>query len=256
MADKSKITIISKISPELSSNITVDNIVYHVQTEDMGRKTCALISSIYLKGEVVHRTKSNYSHIAKLKDSDSKLKNLMERQHQSVISTFLDTQSKKEKRKSDYFEEVKQLLRRGNPRSALNTLRNSLDKFPEDPFLMSYYGCLIAIVENNPAEGVRICEDAIKALNRSMPFGIEFFYPVFYLNLGRAYLKQENKTAAIESFTEGLRHDHENRDLLWEMKKLGSRRKPAVPFLRRSNPINKYIGMILDGGKKQKPQPG
>jgi len=126
MADKSKITIVSKISPELSSNFTVDNIVYHVQTEDMGRKTCTIISSIYLKGEVVHRTKSNYSHIAKLKDPARKLKDLMERQHQSTITSFLAEQSKKEKRKSDYFEEVKQPQKRAFARPGRTDERRHL----------------------------------------------------------------------------------------------------------------------------------
>lgn len=32
---------------------------------------------------------------------------------------------------------------------------------------------------------------------------------------------------------------------LWEMKKIGARRKPPIPYLKRTNPINKYIGILL-----------
>jgi hypothetical protein len=33
-----------------------------------------------------------------------------------------------------------------------------------------------------------------------MQFGSEFFYPVFYLNLGKAYLKDDNKKEALKAF--------------------------------------------------------
>ena len=77
--------------------------------------------------------------------------------------------------KSEYFEEVQQLLRRGNGKSALNTLRHALDKFPGDPFFLSYYGCLISVVENNPREGIKICEDAIRTLDIRCPSALSFF---------------------------------------------------------------------------------
>lgn len=248
MAQKDRINIVSKHLPEFSSNISIDNVTYHVQTEDMGKKTCKIITNIYLKGEVVLSKQSDYSHLVKHKDINSKLGSVMEKQHRSAIDQFLKEQSRKQKMKSEYFDEVQQLLRRGNGKSALNTLRHAIEKFPLDPFLLSYYGCLVAIVEDNPTEGIKICRDALNRLNTSIPFGSEFFYPVFYLNLGRAYLKAGNKSEAIAAFQDGLKNDPENHDILWEMKKLGSRKKAAVPFLHRSNPINKYIGMLL--GKK------
>ena len=245
MASKSEIRLTSKLSSEFSSNITMDNVTYHVQTEDMGLKTSKIISNIYLKGEIVFTKKSDYSHLTKQKNFSEKLVSLMERQHKSVINQFIAEKTGKQKLKPEYFEEVQQFLRRGNGKTALNTLRDALDKFPADPFLLSYYGCLLAVIENRTKEGARICENALKLLNTSIPFGSEFFYPVFYLNLGRAYLKDNRKKAAVQAFQKGLKADHENKDLLWEMKKIGTREKPPLPFLARSNPINKYIGMLL-----------
>ena len=136
------------------------------------------------------------------------------------------------------------LLRRGNGASALNVLKIALDKYPDDPFLLSYYGCLMAIVENKAKEGVKICLTAIKQLDKSMPFGSEFFYPAFYLNLGRAHLKNNNRKEAVNALQTGLSIDSSNHDILWELKKMGERKKPVVPFLTRNNPINKYIGKL------------
>jgi tetratricopeptide (TPR) repeat protein len=250
MANCSRIKVISGVSREFSTNISVDNVNYHIQTENMGSKSARIITNIYHEGEIIVSKKSDYSHLLKLKGSDEKIAALMENQHKSAINNFVAEQTRKQKFKADYFAEVQQLLRRGNGKQALETLREGLTRFPEDPFLLSYYGCLIAIVEDNPKEGIRICEGAIKRLEVSIPFGSEFFYPAFYLNLGRAYLKGNRKTNAIKAFQQGLKNDPDNTDIRWELRKLGSRRKPPLPFLRRNHPINKYIGMLL--GKTSK----
>jgi tetratricopeptide (TPR) repeat protein len=245
MTNKTKVTITSKYAHEFSSNISVDNVIYHVQTEDMGKKSRKIITNVFLKGEIIASRKSDYTHLINLKDVDVRISDMMEKHHKSVIAGVVADKSKKQKIKSEYFSEVQHLLRRGKGRQALDTLREGLEGYPTDAFLLSYYGCLIALVENNTKDGITICENAIKALDISMPFGSEFFYPVFYLNLGRAYLKAERKTEAIKAFQQGLKSDPENNDIQWEMRKLGSRKKPPVPFLKRDNPINKYIGLLL-----------
>jgi tetratricopeptide (TPR) repeat protein len=154
------------------------------------------------------------------------------------------------KKKAEYFEEMKNRLRQGDGESALKLLAVAMDDYPNDPFVMSYYGCLLALAGNQAAEGIRICKEAIKRLKEAVPVGSEFFHPMFYLNLGRAQLAIGDKEDAIKAFKLGLKMDPENKDLLGEIKKLGLRKPPPVPFLRRSNPINKYIGMLLRRGMK------
>ncbi|MDH4232996.1 MAG: tetratricopeptide repeat protein [Nitrospirota bacterium] len=251
MASKSEIRLTSKRSPEFGSDIRVNDVTYHVQTEDMGIKTCKIVTNIYLKGEIVHKRKSDYAHLTKLADFADRLTSLMEKQHKSAIDQFIAEKSERQKPKSDYFEEVQQLLRRGNGKSAMTSLRHALEKFPGDPFLLSYYGYLLAVIENKPKEGIKICEDALGKLKKSMPFGSEFFYPAFYLNLGRAYLKDDRKKEAVEAFQDGLKIDPENHDILWEIKKLGTRKKPPLTFLSRSNPINIYLGKLLNKPSKK-----
>ncbi len=245
MDSKSTIKIVSKHSSEFSSNIKADNVTYHVQTEDMGLKTCAIISRVYLKGEVVLSRKTDYSHLVKLEKFQQKLSSLMENHHKTTIDLFLQEKTKGKKSNSEYLEDVKHLLQRGRGKEAVKILREALEKFPADPFLLSHYGCLVAVAENNPKQGIGICKEALAGFKASVSFGSEFFYPVFYLNLGRAYLKNGDKSDAVKTFEEGLKHDGENRDLQWELKKLGKRKRPPVPFLERRNPLNKYIGLLI-----------
>jgi tetratricopeptide (TPR) repeat protein len=244
MASSSRINIISKLPAELSSTVTADNVTYHVQTEDMPRVRKA-VTRIYLKGEVVFSRETGYSHLTKLAGFEARRSELMANQHKTTIGLFLNEQKEKQKLKPQFFQEVQLLLKQGKGKEAFATLREAIEKFPADPFLLSYYGCLLAVVENRPKEGIEICRDAIARLKGSMPFGSEFFYPVFYLNLGRAYIKDGNRKEAVAAFTEGLGADPEDRDILWEMRKLGTRKKPPVSFLKRSNPINKYIGLMI-----------
>lgn len=245
MASNSKINIVSDIGLEFSSNLTIGEVTYPVQTEDMGTMTCKVISRVYLKGQVVLARKTDYSSFVNAKNRAEKLKALMRSNHKATIDAFIKGMTEKQKTKADYIEEVKVLLRTKNGKAALEMLKKALELFAADPFLMSYYGCLIAVVENKPEEGIKICQEAIEKIRGSLPLDSESPYPVFCLNLGRAFLKADLKAGAFSAFQEGLQNDPENQDLQWELRKLGIRKKPPVPFLKRSNPINKYLAILL-----------
>lgn len=145
----------------------------------------------------------------------------------------------------DYLRAVKASLRKGNQKEAFRLLQQAALQYPDDPFILSYYGCLQALVDRKYRAGVENCKKAIFLLQEGSSFGEEMLYPVFYLNLGRAYVAAEKKDDALDAFRKGLRYDNGNRDILDELRVLGRRKKALVPFLDRSNPINKYIGMIL-----------
>ena len=100
-------------------------------------------------------------------------------------------------------------------------------------------------MNKNFDHGVDLCKTAIEISKEEVEFDHEGFYPVFYLNLGRAYLAAGAKKDAAAVFKKGLEADPEDRDLLREIKRLGMRKKPVVPFLKRSNPINKYVGKLV-----------
>ena len=152
----------------------------------------------------------------------------------------------------DYLRAVRSHLRSGRPKDAFSVLMQAAIQFPEDPVILSYYGCLQAVVDKRYRSGVETCRKAIHMLKDQKTFGQEVLYPVFYLNLGRAYIAASRRKDAIDALSKGLKYDNTNNDLMKELKGLGVRKPPPVPFLDRSNPINKYIGMILRTTKSAK----
>ena len=156
-------------------------------------------------------------------------------------------------RPSDYLRAVRAHLQSGKHKDAYSILLQASVRFPEEPLILSYFGCLQAIVDKKYRSGVENCKRAIQLLKKQGSFSEEVLYPVFYLNLGRAYIAAGRKKDAIETLTKGLKYDSGNSDLKKELHGLGVRRQPTVPFLDRANPINKYIGMILKSENKAAP---
>jgi tetratricopeptide (TPR) repeat protein len=150
----------------------------------------------------------------------------------------------------DYLRAVRSHLRSGKQKEAYGLLLQASVQYPEDPLILSYFGCLQAIVDRKFRSGVETCKRAILLLKRQQAFSEEVLYPVFYLNLGRAFVAAGKKQDAIDALKKGLRYDNGNSDLKKELQGLGVRKQPPVPFLDRSNPINKYIGLILHKSKK------
>jgi len=150
-----------------------------------------------------------------------------------------------EAKPSDYLKAVRNQLRNKNLKEAYGLLQQAAVQYPDEPLILSYFGCFQAIVDKKYRSGVEACKRAIVLLKKKETFSEEVLYPVFYLNLGRAYVAAGKKKDAIDSLKKGLRYDNENSDLKKELHKLGVRKQPPVPFLDRSNVINRYVGLIL-----------
>ena len=150
----------------------------------------------------------------------------------------------------DYLRQVKVHLSKGRQKDAFGLLQQAHLHFPDDPFILSYYGCLQALVDKRYRTGIEACKKALALIRKNAFFGEETLVPVFYLNLGRAYVAAGKKKDALETFHKGLKFDNTNRDLQKEVRALGKRKAAPVAFLDRSNPINKYIGLILRKSSK------
>lgn len=231
--------------PDFTSHITVDNVNYLVHTEVANIKQKKISSKVYRDGEILLSEDEDFSGLKEGNSFPAGLNLFMEKIHKKFIEKFTHSLAKKTKKKQDYFEEARDWLRKGRGKQALKVLQEGLSSYPADPFLLSYFGCLVSLVAKKPDAGINVCKDAIKKLKESIPTGSEVFFPVFYLNLGRAYLGANNRREAIKAFNYGLKADPDDRELRGELKKLGTRSKPPVPFLKRGNPINKYIGLLV-----------
>lgn len=245
MKKDTPIKIRSSLHREISTNVVTDGKKYLILTEDIEPKDNLIATTVYLGGKIILTKNIECKSSLKAPDRDEKILDLVHRHHERIAEMLRHEGSKNEKKPSDYLDEVKTLLQRKNNKNALLVLTRALEIYPSDSFLLSYYGCLEAIINKNYATGIGTCLRAIEVLNEKIPFGREVFYPTFYLNLGRAYTAAKNRKEAAKAYQKGLSFDKENKDLIWEMKKLGVRRRPVVPYLKRSNPVNKYIGMVL-----------
>jgi tetratricopeptide (TPR) repeat protein len=240
-----EIRIRSSHHNEYSSKVVLGGKNYIVVTENVGNKNVVIVTRVYQDGEIISTNRTDYGNAEKLAEPEKTIEDLMKRQHRLAIKMLTTEKRLEAKTPSDYLNEFKGLLRRKNYRNALNLLGEAMESHHNDPFILSYYGCMIAIVDKKYDEGIVTCKEALEALNKKIPFGQDFFYPSFYLNLGRAYLAAGRKDEAIDTLNRGLKTDRENSDILWELRKLGVRKKPPLPFLKRSNPVNKYMGLLL-----------
>jgi len=238
--------------PSFISKITIDNTTYIVQTEEVSKRKTSVIARVFLEGKILFSEEADYLSIAGKKDFPMKIEEFMGKLHRKVTEEFTRASIKKRKKKSEYFNESMDLLGAGRGVDALEILRRGLELYPSDPLLMSYCGCLYSIAGKKHKEGIKMCRDAIKQLDSSVSLEREVYYPAFYLNLGRAYLGAGKKREAVTAFNLGLKADPKDQDIIKELKKLGSRRRQPVPFLDRSNPINKYMGLLMGKGSGKK----
>lgn len=238
--------------PSFISKVTIDNTTYIVQTEEVSKRKTKVISRVFLDGRMLYSEEADYSSIIGKKDFSNKISEVMDKLHKRVIEEFTKACLKKRKKKTEYFNEAMDLLGAGRGLDALDLLRKGIEMYPGDPLLMSYCGCLYSIAGKKHKEGIKMCRDAIKQLDSSVSLEKEVYYPSFYLNLGRAYLGAGKKRDAVSAFNLGLQADPKDQDIIKELKKLGSRRRQPIPFLKRSNPINKYMGLLIGKGSGQK----
>lgn len=160
----------------------------------------------------------------------------------------------KEIKPSEYIRAIIGHLSNGNQKTAYSIAQAALIEYPDTPLILSYYGSLQACVDKRCVIGIDNCTKAVALLRKkSLREGesVETLFPVLYLNLGRAYMAARKKRNAVEALRKGLQYDKRNGPILKELEGLGSRGKLIVPFLRRSNPINKYLGLVVHWRNQQ-----
>ena len=128
------------------------------------------------------------------------------------------------------------LLKRDRVKEAMTAFRQALDMRKTEPRYMSYYGYCLAKVEGRTREGATLCEKAVQK---------EFFRVELFINLARVYIMAGNRKKAHVELRKGLTLDKENKEILAELDRMGTRKPPVFPFLERKNPINKLAGKFL-----------
>lgn len=129
-------------------------------------------------------------------------------------------------------------IAQGDTLSALSYFEKAIN-IEKSPAVCSSYAFCIAKERGQVSNAISLCEEAIQK---------EPGNSLHYLNLGRIYLIDNNRVEAIKTFREGLNYEA-NPLIVDELNKLGPRKPPIFPFLKRSNPINRYLGIILRSKK-------
>jgi tetratricopeptide (TPR) repeat protein len=270
---KEKQVKITSHTLDFSTKINLEGETYLIDSEDLGSKDPHIVTRAYKKGMIVYSHKINYKDILNKQDFDKRLIILVQSQQQKAIEALKEEKGVPEKLlKEDDMKEQKEIVTQKRPykeyvnelealiskniqEEALELLTEAMEHYPNNPIILSYYGYIEALVNKQYAEGKKICRQSFKILKEQMSLGEGFFLPILYLNLGRVYLTANKKKDAYYSFQKGLDIDKKNEDLFRELKNLGIRRRPFFPFLKRSNPLNKYIGMLTYDLQKKKVRP-
>ena len=113
------------------------------------------------------------------------------------------------------------------------TLERKFGKGPPQARYLSYFGLCLALSKKQFKEAIRLCKAAAE---------IEPFNPDLHWNLGRVHLTARNRRPAYSAFLRGLRQEPQHAGLRRELRRMGIRKRRAVSFLDRQNPINVMLG--------------
>ena len=135
-----------------------------------------------------------------------------------------------------YFANGLKLLKNKNIRGAMIAFKCALELNPTLPRYISYYGLSWAMGSKSSKEALYLCQKAVKKT---------FVQPDLFCNLGKVYFLRGDRGKAYSAFQKGLTLDKGNQHIQEELKTMGVRRNPVIPFLPRNNILNIMMGKTL-----------
>jgi hypothetical protein len=100
---------------------------------------------------------------------------------------------------------------------------------------MSWYGVTLVLVERNSNLGILYCDQALRLVGTD---------PELFLNQARAHLALGQRERAVKAVSRGLAIAPDDPALRAAQSAMGWRRRPVLPFLSRSNFLNRWLGRI------------
>lgn len=125
-------------------------------------------------------------------------------------------------------------LARENTLTALIHLERALQLW-DNPGWHSYLGYCIARERGQHSKGRELCLSSLAE---------EPDHPGHFYNLGRVLLISGDKAAALRVLREGMAKGG-SPEIVRLLESLGTRHAPAFSLLSRTNPLNKYLGLLL-----------
>ena len=106
---------------------------------------------------------------------------------------------------------------------------------PPQARYLSYYGLCLGEAWKRAHEAVKFCRKAVD---------LEKYNPDLHYNLGRVLLIAGRRREAHRVLVRGSRLQPDHAGIQREMRRMGVRRRPVLPFLPRNNPVNVLLGRI------------
>lgn len=145
------------------------------------------------------------------------------------------------------FKQGISLLRNGHSLEALEYLRRAAELKQQNPYYLSFLGVAMARVERKWAAAVELCKTAV---------GMRRNEPQLYLNLAEVYVSAGRRDDAIQTLDNGLKYCGADAGLTRVRARLGRRSSPVLPFLDRTNALNRSLGKLRHGALKRLRKPG
>lgn len=107
-----------------------------------------------------------------------------------------------------------------------------LERTPEN---LSCLALCLAKTRGEYADAIGMAREALAA---------EQTNPLLHLNLGKVYWLAGEREKALQTLRNAMPYDKSNR-ISRELDRYGKRKTPLFPALKRSHPLNKYLGLLL-----------
>jgi tetratricopeptide (TPR) repeat protein len=114
-------------------------------------------------------------------------------------------------------------------------LAKKVEKITPPPRYLSFYGLCLAMVSTKIQTALELCESAVT---------VEFYNPDLFHNLARVHLRMGRRDRAYPALLRGLQLHPAHRGILRDLRAMGMRRRPFLPFLSRGNPVNRFFGRM------------
>lgn len=118
---------------------------------------------------------------------------------------------------------------------ALPKFQQAVELNRQNPLYVSYLGLLLALAQKKYADAEQLCHAALRMKRNE---------PQFYLNLAEVYVRARQKSDAVETLSVGLRYTKRDARLTRALRRLGVRREPPLPFLKRRSFLNRHLGRL------------
>jgi Flp pilus assembly protein TadD len=133
------------------------------------------------------------------------------------------------------FKQGISLLRKGHSAEALEYLQRAAEMKQQNPYYLSFLGVSMARAQAKWPAAVELCKTALSMRRNE---------PQLYVNLAEVYVSAGRRDRAVETLDTAVKYCGADARIGRMRGKLGKRLSPVLPFLERSNLVNRKLGEL------------